>query len=143
MNEELITINTAIIAKEKGFNEKCRDAFLDGASVNNVGCSAIDDLLTNKDLHKHINNNSYSRPTQSLLQKWLREKHNLIVEPQIYNTEKYKLYYAVGIVFTESLEKEFLGPNDKGINFQLGKMFTSYENALEAGLQEALKQIKQ
>lgn len=69
----------------------------------------------------------YPAPTQSLLQKWLREVHNIIVEPsynQIYN------YFELEIFI---LNNKTLGK---------AQTFSSYEQALEKGLQEALKLIK-
>ena len=69
-------------------------------------------------------------PTQSLLQKWLREKHNLIVEPigsVVDKTFGIKIFYLGKIATKLSIG----GPN----------YGNTYEEALEAGLIEALKLI--
>lgn len=70
-------------------------------------------------------------PTQSLLQKWLREKHGINVEVFLsyefpYNTYFYRVM-KIGKYFT-------LSHTDFESNI--------YEEALEAGLQEALKLIE-
>jgi hypothetical protein len=141
MEDQIITFETAKLAKEKGFDERFFKAYMN----NTLCCEFIDkgayrnsDLNTEwiKEHYKH----KYSAPTQSLLQKWLREKHKIVVSPDIYNTEKFKIYWAVGIVFIETLEQECFAEESKA-NFQLGDMFKSYEEALEKGLYEALKLI--
>ena len=56
MTDTLVSFAAAILAKEKGFNEPCSHRYNVGAT------SELNDLLA---------------PTQSLLQRWLREKHNI------------------------------------------------------------------
>ncbi len=71
----------------------------------------------------------YSAPTQSLLQKWLREVHliSIKVDDFTYNS---KIRYDVNVVPLGSQEDT---PSE---------VLKSYEEALEKGLQEALKLIK-
>lgn len=65
------------------------------------------------------------QPTQSLLQKWLREVHNLYVAvPYIW---AYKIF---------NIQKD----NDEDLGNSIIS-YASYEEALEAGLIEALKLI--
>lgn len=128
MKDELITYSTAKLAKEKGFNIRTHYVW-----INRPGepkCRKVDITLDLLD-------NEYNAPTQSLLQRWLREKHNCFVEVRWYceqgqmpddlNWGFYVDYY--GIPYTNA-------PDASGSNFN------SYEEALEAGLQEALKLIK-
>ena len=66
MKEQLISFSTAKLAKEKGFdNYDVANYYREGINyaLNNSGTSTI----------KEVGN--YPAPTQSLLQKWLREKH--------------------------------------------------------------------
>lgn len=68
--------------------------------------------------------------TQSLLQKWLREKHNLFVTTGI-NRDKIQrryVYYIDDLKDYELVEESL-------------QLFDSYEEALEKALQEALKLI--
>lgn len=75
MTEELVTLKTAKILKEKGFNEFCKDI------INDNGKLMETVYRTNNDLPKSF----YSCPTQSIAQKWLREIRGVYVyvEPVI------------------------------------------------------------
>lgn len=69
-------------------------------------------------------------PTQSLLQKWLREKHNIHIGVY-YN--KNSCVWDVECWHVDDVEPFYYG------NIE----FNTYEEALENGLQEALKLIKE
>jgi len=116
MTEELISFETAKLAKEKGFDWECR-------------MTAVEDTEhiygTGNDNHNQYRNN-VSIPTQSLLQKWLREEHNI----QVY------AWYDEDAAYQCLFEKMNMDIYDKFFHFQ------TYEEALERGLQEALKLIK-
>jgi hypothetical protein len=79
----------------------------------------------------------YPAPTQSLLQKWLREKHNLLVE---INFRTFGVSSGNGYFYMVERKNK-----DKSMNNYIGKDvwsgFETYEQALESGLQEALKII--
>ena len=69
----------------------------------------------------------YDAPTQSLLQKWLRESHGIhVTSISQYNTNRQFQHYYVTV-------------NGKPVD---ELEFNIYEEALEKGLQEALKLIK-
>ena len=76
MTEELVTLETAKLLREKGFNEYCKDIIKE--DDNRIMQSVF---RTNKNLPKLC----YSRPTQSVAQKWLREIRGVYVyvEPVI------------------------------------------------------------
>ena len=86
MQETLVTFETAKLAKEKNFNIPC-DArwWMEFGSWRESKQGAVK--------CKNSEEYSISRPTQSLLQKWLREVHNihLMVEP-FYNEHKILVY---------------------------------------------------
>ena len=124
MVEKLIEFETAKIAKTRGFNVVCENYFsehLTGVQENNQ-CGFRN---WNKEYE-----NSFSRPTQSLLQKWLREIHSLDVETEKYQHNEDGRYYK-GRVWGEEFENE---------GYVTG--FDSYEDALEEGLLCALAAIK-
>lgn len=74
----------------------------------------------------------YWKPTQALLQKWLRDVHQKIV----YCTPYYVSYSKLTLWFSN-----YMLPQANDIESeQYG--FTSYEQALDFGLLEALKQLK-
>jgi len=116
MKETLITFETAELAKEKGFD------FL----VNNY-------YNHNNELKEHKYNANitvleFHAPTQSLLQKWLREEHNIAVynKPVADNSGRWSVYV-----------------DDMGGHHYITYYIyePTYEEALERGLQEALKLI--
>jgi len=66
MKEQLISFKTAKLAKEKGFNEPC-SMWYEGHTLS----------PSEKPGYNSEDPTEYAAPTQSLLQKWLREKHNI------------------------------------------------------------------
>jgi len=104
MHEELVTFETSIIARRKGFDEVCRHVFYaDTPTPRAIGEPTINQLVTrafeiveagNRDretieamkteIERHRIQNSklppyiYARPTQDLIERWLREKHRIM-----------------------------------------------------------------
>jgi len=111
--EEKIKFETAKLAKEKGFDWEVTEGFTKDGRI--FICSKSSGFFPKE----------CRRPTQSLLQKWLREVHNIHVFATLFS---YPNEYDSCIYIKD---KE---PIIKGINF-------TYEEALETGLQEALKLI--
>ena len=75
MTEELVTLETAKLLKEKGFNEFCEFAYADedlhimglhstNSFFNEIGCG-------------------YTTPTKSIAQKWLRKPRTCILKYSI------------------------------------------------------------
>ena len=123
MTEELVTLETAKLLKEKGFNEYCKDI------INHKGIMMETIFRTSKDLPKLF----YSCPTQSVAQKWLRETKNIHI--CVYNCAcGYGYEISKADNGTHIASSTYKGTNDGG-------GWDTYEEALEAGLQEALKLI--
>lgn len=132
IKEELISFETAVLAKEKGFQVPVCD-------YSNI--SEPDRIVTvgafNHNFMKH-GNVTVSRPTQALLQKWLRDVHNCIVNPQLHKEEnEYNLYFYVQVDY---YGKDFKRPLTDDCDYISGS-YNSYEYVLEKGLLEALKLI--
>ena len=120
MKEQLITFETAKLAKEKGF-----DVVSDELWVNNYTGLPWRKWKIDKNQGYHMS--SYSAPTQSLLQKWLREEKEIgIVVQSDWCNGEFNGY-------------EFHTEDEEGLT--QGDTFETYEQALEAGLIEALKLI--
>lgn len=88
MENQLISFETAKLAKEKGFREFCCYAYTnDGKYMygNEIGFYWKSYTIS---------------PTQSLLQRWLREKHNIFMK----NINVYKLEDLYGKTYEEVLE---------------------------------------
>jgi len=154
MNEELISFETAKLAKEKGFDIKCAywygcDNPSGDTKPNTLMCTPY--RITELDGSRYTQEYTmvYSAPTQSLLQKWLREEYNLNVQI----TEYYRWTYTVSKLYnknsineeiTEEETDTFYSDHRCGniIVLPYGKKYKTYEEALEVGLLEALKLIR-
>lgn len=124
MKDQLISFNTAKLAKEKGYN-----VGHDNSTAYSIekGYQTLADRLNYNDI--------LYAPTQSVLQKWLREVYrvNISILPSFscYNIDKIFIY--------NKIEDENIEVDLDGLNF---KDFKIYEEALEEALQKALKLIK-
>ena len=84
MKEQLISLETAKLAKEKGFNIEVKTYF-DIKKFGDKPCEFYGRLNANDynswddKLKKNINAGYISAPTQSLLQKWLRDREENII----------------------------------------------------------------
>ena len=152
MREELITLETAKLAKEKGFTIPVE------SYINNYGTSTsskpttfysngdgVDDIggvikLNYNSKVDFSNLNTYCRefndggdeiifsaPTQSLLQKWLREKHDIIVTVDYLGNPKTGYYPVFKLIENNQIT--------------VSTACDSYEEALGFGLFGALKLI--
>jgi len=121
MKDELITFETAKLAKEKG----CELELLseDWTWVDKHG----DTWTSNSKSKPNQNVVKVVKCTQSLLQKWLREEHGILVIPDYNVNLKYYFYWVVVGVKTKACSDSYA--------------IKTWEKALEKGLQEALKLI--
>jgi hypothetical protein len=122
MKEDLTKLETAKLAKEKGFDLIVRYFYSDYSENKYI-------IEERKDKNYNIQKRMTSAPTQSLLQKWLREEHKI----EIKTAEEgrgYRSWYKKkdGKRWVHALGGYTHKP--------------TYEEALEKGLQEALKLIK-
>lgn len=123
MKEQLIKLDVAKLAKEKGFDIPCKSKF-----------TILKTKVVEKTNSKHNANskkdNVYSRPTQGLLQKGLREIYDIHVEvfSHKYKTKELSI---LDRVFYVSINGN-----------RMSETFESFEAALEKGLKEGLKIIK-
>ena len=133
MKNQLVSFKTAQLAKEKGFDWLCDTVyFLDGSNRqlqyfegNGMGLSknSLDGFYASNSLI------ACTRPQQSLLQKWLRDIHNIVIQIIIFDKgfltkEKYCYQYIIG-------ENEISQ-----------SVYKTYEKALEEAFYETLKLIK-
>lgn len=130
MKEQLINFETAKLAKEKGFDVPTRDFYADESwedeKVYNCGTVGYPEF-TNDMESDHGFGNITPTSTQSLLQKWLREVHNIDVESR-------------GVRYTGDSKTSYYQPYMNGSILAMVR-YNSYEEALEIALQEALKLI--
>ena len=140
MKEQLIEFETAKLAKEKGFN------------LYSQGWYGCDDPMEGKPNKFFIRNFAtweefgeedsqegteiYSAPTQSLLQKWLREEVNIHIEIQLGHDEDNRWFNVY--LYNAELGYDY-NPIESKVDDIDGQ--PTYEDALEIGLMEALRQI--
>jgi hypothetical protein len=131
MKEQLISFETAVLAKQKGFNIPQSKRYTEATAKHflvkhrqlkegKIVCANWGDKTTETQIF-----HGYA-PTQSLLQKWLREVHDI----HVYCSPESTVvpYYQVFVNLPD---------NDE---FEVDPTFAmNYEEALERGLFEALK----
>ena len=128
MTEQLINFETAKLAKEKGLPQ---DSFYFEDYETEVPFYGLDNELNKGDEDRFGQCKSIS---QSLLQKWLREKYDIdiciIKEVSIY------LFVSYNVLISDSCNSKYRDLIDLQVSY------TSYEEALEFALIEALKLIQ-
>lgn len=125
MKEKLIDFETAVLAQKKGFDWGCNYYWPDDVKVK-------EPLYNSDKCNWNYETNQYAAPTQSLLQKWLREKYHLHI------TINMGIPLNCNIMFYSNIIK--FGKEHKSKFRSI--FYHTYEEALETGLQEALKLIK-
>jgi hypothetical protein len=130
MKEELITFETAKLAKEKGFTR---------GKYNFDFYKPDGNVLHMIDFSSEFVKFCIPYSTQSLLQKWLREVHGI----NIFMTFKPNIKKWDFIPYFMSMDgKEYIKYNSEYTKIYNERRFDTYEEALETGLQEALKLIE-
>jgi hypothetical protein len=158
MQEQLISFETAKLAKEKNFEIGVNQSYIIykesynyDDDPNHRESYKVNDVEINS--HYHVNNykgidlsnelyEAYSAPTQSLLQKWLREIHNIYVDSYHDLTADGKnIQYYTSWGFLQ--QKDNNGNQNMNGWYDEYNDWKTYEEALEFGLQQALKLIKE
>ena len=127
IEEQYVSFETAKLAKEKKvFIEGCCEVYSQEGGVARTPNGG------KWNWEEYDKSEFCLRPTQSLLARWIREKHNIHIDS--YPNASGYLYYINKTNGTLVYDSDFDGPNDGGA-------WNSYEEAMESGLQEALKII--
>ena len=141
MEEQLISYETAKLANDKGFKGKLGIGvkYNLGQYYNHEG--KLNGSVSVEHLRGIVNNEInpeplVAAPTQSLLQKWLRDVHNIHI---IVEFESGSWHYIVKNFYID-IETNVKQSQNVTQDWYLNDCDT-YEEALEIGLQEALKLI--
>jgi len=144
---QLVSFETAKLAKELGFNENCvfyynTPKYQDIKKDNRNWLSQFKNMKGYEDTFYNIN--EFRAPTQSLLQKWLREEYKITISISDFLTYQDLVVwdYEISKVGTDIDTKGKYIPLISYSNSDLERDFKTYEEALEKGLQESLKIIK-
>ncbi len=132
MKEQLISFKVAKLAKKKGFDEPCMNYIWNDQTIiesvinsSTHGIPIKQEEFTDKIGRKKIY--TICVPTQTLLQIWLREEHNIL----LYTAPIQGAYPNDGIKWLWCIYK-----------IETSNLYDTYEEALEEGLYEALKLIE-
>lgn len=133
-HEQFITLETARLAKQAGFDWEVYSCYYK---------SSPDRVSTNGTLTSNFNGYAFqhiaiSAPTQSVLQKWLREVKEIIVEP-IYDLYDHCFYCRFANNKSKNWQYIVNRYDDGEVYIKL--CFNTYESTLEAGLQKCLTLI--
>ena len=142
MEDEIVSFETAMLLKEKGFNEPCsyyyenndlyKLAYYHGEGTGFVrNNSPIDGRFLCEKMQ-------YTAPTQSLAQKWLRETRNITFNANPHSNDG-KIIYVVTIKVISS--NKYIDFNVMMDTSNKAIMFDNYEEAIESGLKYCLKSI--
>tara|TARA_R110002012_G_C11226492_1_gene563360 strand:+ start:39 stop:455 length:417 start_codon:yes stop_codon:yes gene_type:complete len=137
MKEELISFETAKLAKEKGFDIEVLNHYYSTEGMN-TGNGKDCDMFMDDVKNSEIEPDEYSAPTQSFLQKWLREKYNL---------HPYVTPYGDGKNWNvPNIRHNNKDWNEVNVPYQIKQRqfpseFETYEQGLEFALIEMLKMI--
>lgn len=134
MEEQLVSLKTAKQAKKLGFKERCHYFYNEGS-----GWKLQEDPILRQD-------KIVEAPTQSYLQKWLREEKNILIEV-IFNDGLARKLYEVAHKkpssnFHWSIYTSINNPDFIYNKFWSDVQFETYEEALEQALQKALKMVR-
>lgn len=136
MNDQLISFETAKLAKEKGFKER-----------SNYYYSINDEVPEVRSVESYVDMNTsnwaYQAVTQSQLRKWLRDKFDCYVEVEVPYFSELENDFKITIKKEEGFDWYVAMPDhfDESWSYD-DPEYATYEEALEAGLQEALKVIQ-
>lgn len=125
MKEQIISSVTAKLAKKIEFNNGSKFGYNENKDL--IEASGY---VFNKDLDENDSNLYFicEAPTQSLLQKWIRETHGIHIEITTFNSMYQAHIYEIKDKYNSSTGTGH---------------YETYEDALEKGLYEALLLIKQ
>ena len=127
MEDTRITFETAKLAKEKGFFQETNRLEIPYYNYKGEFKGDVSDWRIRKYIRGENTSDIefVSAPTQSLLVKWLREEHNIIVLVDYEGIDGY--YY------------KFYSYKEGNKNYDASdKNYNTYEEALEIGLYQAL-----
>ena len=119
ITEDYVSFEIARLLKEKGFDQNCATYYLDGQVWRHYHGEVIPK-------GKQI----YAAPTQSMAMKWLREVHNIHIDI-CSNWDVAHWIYQVFVITPRTAHNSHV---DK-------ILYTSYKQAIEAGIKYCLENL--
>ena len=142
MEDEIVSLETAMLLKEKGFNEPCSYYYEDDELYklayyhgDGTGFVCNNSHISDRFLCEEM---QCTAPTQSLAQKWLREVHHITFNANPHSDNDEIIYVVTIKVISIKKHIDF---NVMMTTSNKATMFDTYEDAIEAGLKYCLKSI--
>ena len=142
MEDEIVSFETAMLLKEKGFNEPCSHYYEDNDLYKlgyyhgeGTGFVRNNSPIDGRFLCEKM---QCTAPTQSLAKKWLRETRNITFNANPHSNDG-KIIYVVTIKVISS--NKYIDFNVMMDASNKANMFDTYEDAIESGLTYCLKSI--
>ena len=126
MNEDYVSLEVAKLLKEKGFDWPCQ------AFYNANGILAASPVHTVND---ELEDSDIACPTLYMAQKWMRYEKNVIVHIDLCASGICAIQYVFGVYKRSKLDYGVFDAESDWIKYNI------YEEALQAGILEALKLI--
>lgn len=131
--DQIVTLETAKLAKEVGFNGKVLHFYNHGENelIPNTKLMSISIPISVEHLETSratLPVDCVPAPTQTTLSRWLREKHDMYVSVDMMAFKRGWIVYIISM-------------SRKVVCFK-AKDFDTYEEALEEGLKQACKIVK-
>lgn len=132
--DQIVSLETAKLAMEVGFKENVTHLYLDGENILLMIATAYTTppyRVSTSDIEtppEELLEDGVPAPTQTALSRWLREKHDMYVSVDMMAFKRGWIVYIISM------------PR-KVVCFK-AKDFDTYEEALEEGLKQACKIVK-
>ena len=139
MKDQIINLETALSAKNAGFNIRCENVYAETLAHEDYNRHTGDEYDVEYVPPRVLSRDGYDdfikivceAPTQSLLQKWIREEHEFIILINYSYWDDNFMFEICG----RRVNSDIL----LGIDFS--NRFETYEESLEFGLLETLQLI--
>lgn len=131
ITEDYVSLETAKLLKEKGFDEPCDNRYYETHTGFNLG---LDPGYTNshwEDWYKDMGVRNYSAPTLQMAMKWLREKKGIAVIPVLSSVlDNEKFLWDIKIVVAKNHTK-----------YSQGWVYEKQEAAFETAIKYCLENL--
>lgn len=122
IQEAYVSYETAKLLKEKGFNEPCRWAY----DPNSSSFAKNFSEPKNSELSEY----EYSKPTQAMAMRWLREVHNINIDiVSIWNLKRWE--YQIFVITPSTAAHPYVD----------NTLYMGYEEAIDAALEYTLENL--
>ena len=133
MELQLVNKETAVLAKELGFDWNCKNAYNSEGKRESSRDFTGEETFTKEDIQNAFDNEYivYLAPEQELLAKWLRDVHKTHIEVLFNGSESFYYWIKELIPFGKEIDSTM----EEECNWK------TYEEAMEAGLKVALEDL--